>query len=285
MNFKTRKRRGLSSIVGALFFIVLMIAAFTALLAAFSYQNDLIDTQRTVADLEVAKLRENFVVTTYSETCIPPPTPSNNECLVVTVNNKGTNAVEIAKLWVIEKVNGDGDANSYEADQYDTKSVPALNFNDLIVPVATSKDITSDLIPVNSLDLDGYTIKVVSRLGTIVTVDFPQIGGTQGPPGANGAAGQACWDLNNNGVGDQSEDVYPPPSGDGIWNALDCQGQSGGPQGNPGINCWDTDGDGVNDPSEDIASPFGTWNALDCKGPVGPPGIAENIELGLLNKP
>ena len=104
MNFKTRKRRGLASIVGALFFIVLMIAAFTALLAAFSYQNDLIDTQRTVADLEVAKSRESFVVTTDSETCTAPPTSPNDECLVVTVNNRGTNAVEIAKLWVIEKV-------------------------------------------------------------------------------------------------------------------------------------------------------------------------------------
>lgn len=270
-----------------------MIAAFTALLAAFSYQNDLIDTQRTVADLEVAKSRESFVVTTDSEPCTDQPTSPNDECLVVTVNNRGTNAVEIAKLWVIEKVNGNGDANSYEADQYDTKSDPALNFNDLIAPVATSKDITSDLIPVNSQDADGYTIKVVSKLGTIVAADYPQVGnGPPGPPGPPGAAGQTginCWDTNpQNGQNDPAEDVYPPPSGDGIFNALDCQGQSGGPQGNPGINCWDTDGDGFNDPSEDIAVPFGTWNALDCQGPEGdqgPPGNAETIELGLLNKP
>jgi len=51
LQLKSRKRRGLSSIVGALFFIVLLIAAFTALLAAFSYQNDLIDSQTKTSEL------------------------------------------------------------------------------------------------------------------------------------------------------------------------------------------------------------------------------------------
>jgi len=47
-----------------------------------------------------------------------------------------------------------------------------------------------------------------------------------------------CWDTNNNGVADPSEDI----NGDGVYDALDCQGPAGppgpsgpqGPHGNPG---------------------------------------------------
>lgn len=253
--FKTRKRRGLSSVIGALFFIVLMIATFAALLAAFSYQNDLVDTQKSITDLQVAKAQENFVVTTATTsplvTCnaLSP----NDKCLDVIVNNKGTNTVEIAKLWVIEKVNGDGDLNSYEAEPYDTQSTPALDFNDLIVPVGTSKLITTDLIPVNSADADGYRIKVVSKLGTIVTADFPEVGG--GPQGDDGLA---CWDLNEDGIENY---FFPdPPYTGGIFTL-----------------------DGFDFTTEDRDA-SGDINTLDC---IGAPGGGNEIviELGLLNKP
>ncbi|MGB5335663.1 MAG: hypothetical protein WBN07_08590 [Woeseiaceae bacterium] len=52
--------------------------------------------------------------------------------------------------------------------------------------------------------------------------------GDDGSPGAAGAAGtpgtdgQACWDLNGNGVGDPEEDI----NGDGFFDALDCAGAS-----------------------------------------------------------
>jgi len=39
----------------------------------------------------------------------------------------------------------------------------------------------------------------------------------------------SCWDLNGNGIGDPQEDV----NGDGLWDAMDCQGPPG-PQGEPG---------------------------------------------------
>lgn len=44
--------------------------------------------------------------------------------------------------------------------------------------------------------------------------------GPVGATGATGAPGEACWDLNGNGVGDPGEDV----NGDGKFDALDCQG-------------------------------------------------------------
>jgi hypothetical protein len=68
--------------------------------------------------------------------------------------------------------------------------------------------------------------------------------------------GLACWDLNGNFIGEPSEDV----NGDGLWDALDCQGLQGA--------CWDSNGDGVQDPNEDINND-GSWNSLDCQGSAG----------------
>lgn len=101
--------------------------------------------------------------------------------------------------------------------------------------------------------------------------------GPQGLPGLN------CWDTDGDGVTDATEDR----NGDGQWNALDCQGDTGvigatgptgqqgaqGPTGASGLNCWDLDGDGVNDPNEDVNSDT-QWNALDCIGATGPTGTA-----------
>jgi len=121
----------------------------------------------------------------------------------------------------------------------------------------------------------------------------------QGQPGAPGADGINCWDLNGNGEDDPEEDA----NGDGEWNALDCQGPAGedgaqGSQGQPGppgqngadgqdgrdgrdgadgqdglsgINCWDLDGDRVNDPAEDVNGD-GLWDAQDCQGAAGEDG-------------
>ena len=44
--------------------------------------------------------------------------------------------------------------------------------------------------------------------------------GDDGANGTNGLDGQACWDLNNNGIGDASEDA----DGNGVVNVLDCIG-------------------------------------------------------------
>jgi hypothetical protein len=59
--------------------------------------------------------------------------------------------------------------------------------------------------------------------------------GPPGPPGANGTDGEdgedgiSCWDLNENGIEDASEDV----NGDSVVDVMDCAGPPG-PQGDPG---------------------------------------------------
>lgn len=262
---KPAKRRGLSSIIGALFFIVLMVATFTALLAAFSYQNDLIDTQRTVADREVAKARENFFVISDID--------SSNNKLFVTIKNQGTNPVEIANLWVIEK------EASYEAKNYTLNSVPPLNFEDVIIPIATSKNITSNLIPLDPLR--DYTVKVVSRLGTVVSVDVPDNTTPPGPPGQQGDPGLACWDLNNNGIFDYT----PSPPGDpndedtnddNVSDAYDCLGNTPGPAGPPGK---DGESGVVRVLEDDLFSKPGLF--LTFPSPFGDTGGTKSVNRGL----
>ena len=111
-----------------------------------------------------------------------------------------------------------------------------------------------------------------------------------------------CWDTNNNGVADPTEDINM----DGIFDAFDCVGPQGpvgqqgpagpqGPQGPAGLNgdngtvgpqgqqglqgtsCWDTNSNNIADASEDINGD-GFFNANDClggpQGPQGPQGLS-----------
>ena len=60
MCFQPRSRRGLSSVVGALFFTVLMVAGFSVLSLALDAQTDIVTTQRVVSDIEIKKQQERF---------------------------------------------------------------------------------------------------------------------------------------------------------------------------------------------------------------------------------
>jgi len=84
--------------------------------------------------------------------------------------------------------------------------------------------------------------------------------GPQGPPGSPG--GLMCWDTNGNGAIDPGEDR----NGDGVLNALDCQGPIGptGPRGAQGS----TGATGSQGP----AGPMGPQGAVGPAGPQGQPG-------------
>ena len=60
-SFSTPSRRGISSIVGALIFTVLMIAGFSAMSLALDSQTDIVNTQRVISDTELKKQQEQFV--------------------------------------------------------------------------------------------------------------------------------------------------------------------------------------------------------------------------------
>ncbi len=70
MIFKKRSycttRRGVSSIVGAMIFTVLMIGGFSAMSLAMNTQTDIVKTHIAVADIDLKKQQENFNVSVFT---------------------------------------------------------------------------------------------------------------------------------------------------------------------------------------------------------------------------
>lgn len=54
-------------------------------------------------------------------------------------------------------------------------------------------------------------------------IEIITVVGADGENGTDGLDGINCWDLNSNGIDDEDEDT----NGDGIFDALDCQGEDG----------------------------------------------------------
>ena len=148
---RPQNRRGLSSVVGALFFTILMIAGFSVLSLALDAQTDIVTTQRIVSDIEIKKQQEQFGVSAYTY---------GGNLLNVTVSNQGQNPVEISSIWIVNKTLSDQPATRY-----------AVTYDDAFVPTG--------LDPINVLFHQAltmtpglYDIKVISALGSIETIEF-----------------------------------------------------------------------------------------------------------------
>ena len=86
-----RKRRGLSSVVGALLFVVLMVATFAVLGVALNTQTDIVSTGRDVAEIGLEKQLEDFNTNIFA---------NSTEFLTINISNPGQNPVEISTLFV-----------------------------------------------------------------------------------------------------------------------------------------------------------------------------------------
>ena len=145
-----KNRRGVSSVVGALFFTVLMIAGFSVLSLALDAQTDIVTTQRLVSDVEIKKQQEQFGVLASVD---------GNNHLNVSVHNQGQNSVEISSIWIVNKTLADQPAQRFE-----------ISYDDAFIP----SGFTSDTLDSQTLEMvdDTYDIKVVSALGTIKIVEL-----------------------------------------------------------------------------------------------------------------
>jgi hypothetical protein len=120
------------------------------------------------------------------------------------------------------------------------RSSPVLGFVCMGLVLAMDTDVDcKDLASGGLLDAMWFSAAVaVSDANTrdLIAENNDEIAGQQ-QPGAPGAPGINCWDLNGDGVNDADEDV----NGDGLWDALDCQGSAGqdGVDGSDGQNGLD----------------------------------------------
>jgi len=143
------RRKAISSIVGGIFFLVLMTSGFTVYYVALDTQSQMIKTQQIIADVEVKKIREKFTISVSID-------PNDNDRLAIQVKNQGPNPVEIADAWIVNKT-----ATNQPADK------TVIKYDDAFIPAGFSGEILANT-PVY-LSSGEYDIKVVSILGTIVT--------------------------------------------------------------------------------------------------------------------
>ncbi len=143
------RRKAISSIVGGIFFLVLMTSGFTVYYVALDSQAQMLDTQEVIADFEVAKIREKFTISVSTD-------PNDNDRLAIQVKNQGPNAVEIVDAWIVNKTTTNEPAKKHE-----------IKYDDAFIPAGYSGDILANT-PLY-MSPGEYDIKVISTLGTIIT--------------------------------------------------------------------------------------------------------------------
>lgn len=148
--FLPQNRRGLSSVVGALFFTVLMIAGFSVLSLALDAQTDIVTTQRIVSDTEIKKQQEQFGILASTD---------GNNILTLNVNNQGQNPVEISSVWIVNKTLSDQPVSRFD-----------VSYDDAFIPSGFSSNVLSS--QTLQMNPDVYDIKVISSYGTIKIVEF-----------------------------------------------------------------------------------------------------------------
>ena len=151
------KKRGISSVVGGLFFLVLMTSGFTVYFFALENQSRMIDTQQVIADMEIKKIQEKFIVSATSD-------PADNNRLYIQVKNQGHYPIEIANVWLV---------NMTDTNQPATKYDPS--YQDAFIPSGNKGEILENTPLYLKPEL--YDIKVVSTLGTIRTAELDVVAG------------------------------------------------------------------------------------------------------------
>jgi len=150
---KFTKEKGLSTIVGLIMFLILALTAFGAIVSAMQFQTELITTQRTIADESSAKAQEKFTIM---------PSYDSNNFLSVKVTNQGTNQIEIADMFIVDKINTNNPDPLTPSNSL--HPLVSISYKDSFIPPgATVNILASQPWKIN----DGtYDIKVVTKLGT-----------------------------------------------------------------------------------------------------------------------
>jgi len=170
--FTSKNRRGLSTIVGALLFVVLMVATFAVLGVALDSQTEIVSTSRDVADKGLKKQQEDFTISS-----IVQPVADDLE---VKLLNKGQNPTEIFTMVITEV---DDMAGGFPTNTFDIPSSTGYLApgDDVPTDIVSTTPISLTLAIPPTLQLE-YEIKVISSLGTIKTLSVVCDEFTCGPP-------------------------------------------------------------------------------------------------------
>ena len=108
---KPAKKRGISTVVGGLIFLILLTTGFSAFYVALDVQIDTVEAQRIVSKSVIDKTQEKFAVSMSVD---------SNNILGINVKNQGANPVEISNIWIINKSQTDEPAKSFDVNYQST---------------------------------------------------------------------------------------------------------------------------------------------------------------------
>jgi hypothetical protein len=155
MNDKTNKR-AVSTVVGSVFFLVLMTTGLSVSYLVIETQSDMIKAQQTIADGEIKKIQEKFYTSAST---------SDGNRLALYVKNDGSNTLEIDNIWIVNETDTTHAAKKYE-----------ISYSDAVLAPGYGADILQNT-PL-FMNPGTYNIKVVSSLGTIKTSEQINVGGS-----------------------------------------------------------------------------------------------------------
>ena len=153
--FSPDSRRGISSVVGALIFTVLMIAGFSAMSLALDSQTDIVNTQRVVSAVELQAQQEEFEIQVSTV----------NNILNVTIDNIGQNPVQISHLFITNKTMASQPIQDF-----------FINSDDAYISPGHQSNVVSTQTLYMTPDI--YDIKVISSLGTVKIAELNMISGS-----------------------------------------------------------------------------------------------------------
>jgi len=146
-----KSRKGLSTIIGAVFFVII----FSSTIAYVAYSMDLIDTlAKSVGvkqSLEIDRANEEFKITKVQLV---------NNKFNITVQNTGNIPINITRLWT-ENVTA-------------TDWVSKHDINKIVTPGVTTTNIGQNIV-LTALDTVGYDMKLVTERGTVNTFSINSV--------------------------------------------------------------------------------------------------------------
>jgi len=150
------RKRGISTVIGGIIFLVLLTAGFSTFFVAMDVQSDTINAQRTISNSIIEKTQEQFSIAVATD-------DSNGYKLGIQVKNEGPNPIQISNIWIINK----SDVN------YPVKNIPVY-YNDAFITSGSN----SSILETQHLTMvpNDYDIKVISTLGTIEKFEL-KVGG------------------------------------------------------------------------------------------------------------
>jgi len=148
---KLSKKRGISTVIGGIIFLVLLTAGFSSFFVAMDVQSDTFDAHQKISGLMLDKTKEEFTISASID-------KNDNNRLGLQLKNLGSNPVFINNIWIINN------SGNFPAEKH------LIDYQDSVIPPGYGTDILENT-PL-FMKVDDYDIKVVSTLGTIKQVDL-----------------------------------------------------------------------------------------------------------------